>query len=288
MSRRKSKRPLKENLVYWAVRAVTYFIVFAVGYILLDVVFHGLPTLSWEFISQYPKKSGAEGGILPAIVGTIWLVLGAIIVAMPLGMASAIYLTEYAKQGRFTKAIRLAIVTLAGVPSIVFGLFGLGLFVLFFGFGASILAGSLTLALMILPTIIVASEESLRTIPQVFREGSLALGATKWQTISRNVLPYALPGMMTGSILGIGRAAGETAPILLTVAAFFLPKLPSSMFDQVMALPYHLYVLATQHPETTKVLPMQYGTALVLLIIVLGFNLTAIVLRSHFRKKYKW
>jgi phosphate transport system permease protein len=288
MSRRKSKRPLKENLVYWAVRAVTYFIVFAVGYILLDVVFHGLPTLSWEFISQYPKKSGAEGGILPAIVGTIWLVIGAIIVAMPLGMASAIYLTEYAKQGRFTKAIRLAIVTLAGVPSIVFGLFGLGLFVLFFGFGASILAGSLTLALMILPTIIVASEESLRAIPQVFREGSLALGATKWQTISRNVLPYALPGMMTGSILGIGRAAGETAPILLTVAAFFLPKLPSSMFDQVMALPYHLYVLATQHPEATKVLPMQYGTALVLLIIVLGFNLTAIVLRSHFRKKYKW
>lgn len=288
MSRRKSKRPLKENLVYWAVRAVTYFIVFAVGYILLDVVINGLPTLSWEFISQYPKKSGAEGGILPAIVGTIWLVLGAIIVAMPLGMASSIYLTEYAKQGRFTKAIRLAIVTLAGVPSIVFGLFGLGLFVLFFGFGASILAGSLTLALMILPTIIVASEESLRTIPQVFREGSLALGATKWQTISRNVLPYALPGMMTGSILGIGRAAGETAPILLTVAAFFLPKLPSSMFDQVMALPYHLYVLATQHPETTKVLPMQYGTALVLLIIVLGFNLTAIVLRSHFRKKYKW
>ncbi|MBU1706532.1 phosphate ABC transporter permease PstA [bacterium] len=288
MSRRKSKRPLKENLVYWAVRAVTYFIVFAVGYILLDVVINGLPTLSWEFISQSPKKSGAEGGILPAIVGTIWLILGAIIVAMPLGMASSIYLTEYAKQGRFTKAIRLAIVTLAGVPSIVFGLFGLGLFVLFFGFGASILAGSLTLALMILPTIIVASEESLRTIPQVFREGSLALGATKWQTISRNVLPYALPGMMTGSILGIGRAAGETAPILLTVAAFFLPKLPSSMFDQVMALPYHLYVLATQHPETTKVLPMQYGTALVLLIIVLGFNLTAIVLRSHFRKKYKW
>jgi phosphate transport system permease protein len=284
----RSRRSVADDLVCWLIRIFTYFIVFAVGYILFDVVLHGVPALSWEFISQFPRKSGAEGGILPAIVGTACLVIGAIVVAMPLGMATAIYLTEYAKQGRFTRTIRLAIVTLAGIPSIVFGLFGLGLFVLFLGFGASILAGSLTLALMILPTIIVASEESLRAIPQVLRDGSLALGATKWQTISRNVLPYALPGMLTGSILGIGRAAGETAPILLTVAAFFLPRLPSSVFDQVMALPYHLYVLATQHPEASKVLPMQYGTAVVLLIIVLGFNVTAIVLRSHFRKKYKW
>jgi phosphate transport system permease protein len=170
----------------------------------------------------------------------------------------------------------------------VFGLFGLGLFVIFLGFGASIISGSFTLAFMILPTIIVSSEEALQAVPITNREGSLALGASKWQTIYKNVLPYALPGMFTGSILGIGRAAGETAPILLTVAAFFLPRLPSSVFDQVMALPYHLYILATQHPETEKVLPLQYGTALVLLIIVLIFNLAAILLRSYYRKKYKW
>lgn len=270
------------------IRLVTYIVVAIVGYIIIDIFIKGLPTLSWEFISGFPRRSGAEGGILPAIVGTICLVTGAISVALPLGMTSAIYLTEYAKQGRFKEIIGLAISTLAGVPSIVFGLFGLGLFVLFFGFGASILSGSLTLAFMILPTIIVSSEEALRAVPVTLREGSLALGASKWQTIARNVLPYALPGMFTGSILGIGRAAGETAPILLTVAAFYLPKLPRSIFDQVMALPYHLYVLATQHPEAEKVLPMQYGTALVLLLLVILFNLSAIILRNRFRKKIQW
>jgi len=270
------------------IRAVSYSIVVVIGYIVLDIVVKGLPALNWEFISTFPRKSGSEGGILPAIVGTAYLVAGAIIVAMPLGMASALYLSEYAKQGRFTRTIRLAIITLAGVPSIVFGLFGLGLFVIFFGFGASILSGSLTLAFMILPTIIVSSEEALRAVPQSLREGSLALGATRWQTIYRNVLPYALPGMFTGSILGVGRAAGETAPILFTVAAFYLPRLPSSIYDQVMALPYHLYVLATQLPEAEKVLPLQYGTALVLLLLVLVFNLAAIVLRNHFMKKVQW
>lgn len=278
----------RESIFYWLIRIVTYSIVFVIGYIVFDIMNNGLPTLNWEFISGFPRRSGAEGGILPAIVGTAYLVSGAIIVALPLGMASAIYLTEYAKQGPFTRMIRLAIITLAGIPSIVFGLFGLGLFVLFFGFGASILSGSLTLAFMILPTIIVSSEEALRAVPQTLREGSLALGATKWQTIYKNVLPYALPGMFTGSILGIGRAAGETAPILLTVAAFYLPRLPNSIFDQVMALPYHLYVLATQHPEADKVLPMQYGTALVLLLLVLIFNLTAIIMRNYFRKKIQW
>lgn len=282
-----SKR-LSENLIYWGLRLVAYATVAVIGYIIFDIVVKGLPVLSWDFIFGYPRRSGAEGGIFPALVGSIYLVGGAILVALPLGMAAAIYLTEYARQGRFTRAIRLAIVTLAGVPSIVFGLFGLGLFVLFFNFGASIAAGSLTLSFMILPTIIVSSEEALQAVPKAFREGSLALGATKWQTIYKNVLPYALPGMFTGSILGIGRAAGETAPILLTVAAFFLPRLPHSIFDQVMALPYHLYVLATQHPEAQKVLPMQYGTALVLLLLVLLFNLTGIVLRSYFRKKYRW
>ena len=277
-----------QKLCFWLLRTITYSIVFVIAYIIFDVVRHGLPAINWAFLTQMPRRSGAEGGILPAIVGTLLLVLGTIAVALPLGMATAIYLSEYAKQGKFTRTIRLAIITLAGVPSIVFGLFGLGLFVIFFRFGASILSGCLTLACMILPTIIASSEEALRAVPLSLRQGSLALGATKWQTIRKNVLPYSLSGMLTGSILGIGRAAGETAPILLTVAAFYLPKIPNSIFDQVMALPYHLYVLATQHPDLEKVRPMQYGTALVLLALVLGVNLIAIVLRIRVRKKYKW
>jgi phosphate transport system permease protein len=277
-----------EQTVCWLARAITYLIVFVIAFIILKIAWNGLPTISWEFLTTMPRRSGAEGGILPAIVGTLSLVIGTTAVALPLGMATAIYLSEYAKAGRFARTIRLAIVTLAGVPSIVFGLFGLGLFVIFLGFGASILAGCLTLACMILPTIIVASEEALRAVPQTFREGSLALGATKWQTIRKNVLPYSVSGMLTGSILGIGRAAGETAPILLTVAAFYLPKLPKSIFDQVMALPYHLYILATQHPDAAAVRPMQYATALVLLLLVLGVNLVAILLRIHIRKKYRW
>ena len=282
------RRHLREESIFWLIRLLTYSVVLVIGLILVDIVWKGVPALNWEFLSGFPRRSGAEGGIFPAIVGTVCLVLGTIAVALPLGMASAVYLTEYAGKGRFHRSVRLAIVTLAGVPSIVFGLFGLGLFVLFLQFGASLLAGCLTLACMILPTIIVSSEEALRAVPPSLREGSLALGATKWQTIYKNVLPYSIPGMLTGAILGIGRAAGETAPILLTVAAFYLPKLPRSVFDQVMALPYHLYVLATQHPEAAKVRPMQYGTALVLLLLVLGISLTAILLRSRFRKKYRW
>lgn len=277
-----------EKMIYWLLRLITYIIVAAVGYILFDICYHGFPVISLDFLMDFPRRSGAAGGILPAIVGTVYLTVGTISIALPLGIGCAIYLSEYASQNRFSEFVRLAIITLAGVPSIVYGLFGLGLFVLFFHFGTSILSGSLTLACMVLPTIIVASEESLRAVPKGFREASLALGATKWQTIRTNVLPYSLSGMITGSILAIGRAAGETAPILLTVAAFFLPKLPDSIFDQVMALPYHLYILATQHPEADKVLPMQYGTALVLLLVVLGMNLGAIIIRIYFRKKYKW
>lgn len=278
----------REQIFSWLIRIMTYSIVFVIASIILKIVWNGLPVVSWEFLTAMPRRSGAEGGILPAIVGTLYLVLGAVAVSLPLGMATAIYLSEYAKPGRFTRTVRLAIVTLAGVPSIVFGLFGLGLFVIFLGFGASILSGCLTLACMILPTIIVSSEEALRAVPKSLRQGSLALGATKWQTIYKNVLPYSISGMLTGSILGIGRAAGETAPILLTVAAFYLPKLPRSVFDQVMALPYHLYILATQHPNTVEVRPMQYATALVLLVLVLAVNLAAILLRIHIRKKYIW
>ena len=269
-------------------RSLTYFLVACVGYIVFDIVRNGAPVLNWEFVSSFPRKGGTEGGIFPAIVGTLCLLFGTIASAFPLGMACAIYLSEYSKPGKFLNILRLAIITLAGVPSIVFGLFGLGLFVLFLKMGSSILAGSLTLGCMVLPTIIVASEEALRTVPSSLREGSLALGATKWQTISKNVLPYAMPGMITGGILSIGRAAGETAPILLTVAAFFLPRLPKSVYDPVMALPYHLYVLATQHPDFEKVRPLQYGTALVLLLLVLGLNIIAVILRRKFRKKYSW
>ena len=277
-----------DKIICISMRTATYFIVALIGYIIFCIVARGLPAISWEFLTAMPRRSGAQGGILPAIVGTLMLVSGTIAIALPLGMTTAVYLSEYAKQGRFTQIIRLAIITLAGVPSIVFGLFGFGLFVIFLGFGASILSGCLTLACMILPTIIASSEEALRAVPHSLRQGSLALGATKWQTICKNVLPYSFSGMLTGSILGIGRAAGETAPILLTVAAFYLPKLPKSIFDQVMALPYHLYVLATQHPEANKIRPMQYATALVLLFLVLGVNLIAIYLRIRIRKKYKW
>jgi phosphate transport system permease protein len=278
----------KENVLIWLMRGVTYTIFLAVAFIIIDILVKGIPALNWEFVSSFPRRSGAEGGILPAIVGTLSLVLLAVAVALPLGIGSAIYLSEYASRNRFTHAIRLAIITLAGVPSIVFGLFGLALFVIMMGFGTSILAGGLTLACMILPTVIVASEEALLAIPQSLREGSLALGATKWQTIYKNVLPYSIPGILTGTILAIGRAAGETAPILLTAAAFFLPTLPNSIFSQVMALPYHLYILATQHPDAAAVRPMQYGTALVLLILVSVINLVAILIRNYFREKYRW
>ena len=279
-----------EKIIYGLMWVVTYFIVFIVGFIVLDIIIKGFPAIIKPgFLSDFPSRGGSEGGILPAIIGTLYLILGAIIIALPFGIAAAIYLNEYAKKNKFTYYTRLAISTLAGVPSIVFGLFGLGLFVLFMGLRTSIIAGSLTLACMILPTIIVSSEESLKTVPMSMREGALALGATKWQTIYKNVLPYALPGMITGSIIGIGRAAGETAPIIFTVAAFYLPKLPHSLFDQVMALPSHLYYVSTQIPASIeKIRPIQYGTALTLLILVLGVNLIAIILRGRLRRKYRW
>jgi len=225
---------------------------------------------------------------MPAILGTLYLTVGAIAIGLPLGIASAIYLTEYARQGKIVRFIKVGINCLAGVPSVVFGLFGLGFFVIFLGFGSSILAGSLTLGFLILPTIIGASEEALKSVPQTFREASLSLGVSKWQTTYRIVLPNALPGILTGSILGIGRAAGETAPIMFTAAAYFTAKLPSSVFDEVMALPYHIYVLATAGTNIEATRPIQFGTVLVLVAVVLGIDLVAIVIRGYMRRNKRW
>jgi phosphate transport system permease protein len=226
-----------------------------------------------------------EGGILPAIIGTFWVSIITIVLAVPLGMFSAIYLNEYAHQGTLVRLIRLSIRNLSGVPSIVYGLFGVALFVRLFHFGSSILSAGMTLGLLTLPWTITASEEALKTVPKAFRDGALALGATKWQAIRTNVLPYAIPGMLTGAILGLARAAGETAPILFTGAAFFLPHLPKSLFDQFMALPYHLYILATQHQDIAKVRPIAYGTALVLIALILLLNALAVTIRYRYRKK---
>ncbi|GAB4444797.1 MAG: phosphate ABC transporter permease PstA [Anaerolineae bacterium] len=250
------------------------------------VVIRGLPALSWEFISTAPRSGMKEGGIFPAIVGTVLLTLGTAVVAIPVGVGGAVYLAEYARDTKLTRAIRLAILNLAGIPSVVYGLFGLGLFVLFLQFGTSIIAGALTLAIMTLPIIISTSEEALRAVPVEFRTVNVSLGGTKWQGIQRIVLPQALPGIITGVILGLLRAAGETAPILFTVAAFFLPRLPQSLFDQVMALPYHLYVISTQVPGMPET--QQYGTALVLLIFVLSLNVSATLIRSYFRRRRQW
>ena len=262
--------------------AIALPILLVVGYIVVQ----GAPALSWEFITQMPRGGMREGGVLPAIVGTLWLTAGTAVFAVPLGAAMAIYLAEYASDNLLTRLVRLSIINLSGIPSVVYGLFGLGMFVLFLGFGSSILAGALTLAIMTLPVIISTSEEALRAVPQSFRTVSISLGGTKWQTISRIILPQALPGILTGVILGLERAAGETAPILFTVAAFFLPRLPRSVFDQTMALPYHLFVISTQVPGMP--VKIQYGTALVLLIFVLSMNLLAAGLRSYYRRRRQW
>lgn len=249
------------------------------------LVARGWRAINWTFLSEPPIDSMTKGGILPCIIGTICLSLGAIIVALPIGVASAIYLNEYARPGRIVRFIRLGINNLAGVPSVVFGLFGLAFFVVYLKMGVSILAGSLTLGALTLPVIIGSTEEALRAVPDTYREASLGLGATKWQTIYRVILPAALPGILTGTILGISRAAGETAPIMFTAAVFFTPSLPTSIFDEIMALPYHIYVLATAGTEIEATRPLQYGTALVLIVLVLGLNLIAIVYRSRLRKK---
>jgi len=271
-----------EKIAFGLIVASAVIVLAILVIILEDIVVNGLPALSWEFLTQPPRDLGRAGGIFPAIIGTLYLVAGAIAIALPLGVGAAIYLVEYTREGRITRLIRTGVDLLNGTPSIVFGLFGFAFIVLYLNVGVSMLAGQVTLALMVLPTIIRTTEESLKNIPQSLREGSLALGATKWQTISRVVLPPAVPGIVTGSILSIGRAAGETAPIMFTAVVFSQRFLPDSVFEPVMALPYHLFILATNVPGAST---NQYGTALVLLIMVVGFYAVAILVRTHFQNK---
>jgi len=267
-----------------AINGLALFII--VGY----MVYYGLPAISWDFLTGQPTEGGLAGGIFPCIVGTFYLSIGSMGLALPLGVAAAIYLHEYAMPGPFMRIIRLCINNLAGVPSVVFGLFGMAFFVASrdlggLGMGVSIAAGCMTLAVLILPVIIGTSEEALRSVSNTYREASLGLGATKWQTIFKVVLPSAMPGILTGSILSISRAAGETAAIMFTAAASYNPTLPSSIFDEVMALPYQIYSLSVSSTDPEATLPLQYGTSLVLVALVLGMNLIAILLRSHLRKK---
>lgn len=254
--------------------------------VVIYIIVQGGGAVSLEFLTGFPHDGMRQGGIMPAIIGTFYLTIGTAIFSVPLGVAAAIYLSEYAPENWLTRTIRIAIINLSGIPSVVYGLFGLGLFVLFLKFGTSILSASLTLSIMTLPVIISTAEEALRAVPQSFRTVSISLGATRWQTIRRIVLPEALPGIITGVILGLERAAGETAPILFTGAAFFLPRLPHSIFDATMALPYHLFVISTQVPEMP--FQIQYGTALVLIAFVLGMNLVATVIRSRARARRQW
>jgi phosphate transport system permease protein len=286
MGRLRLNRHLAERLGFGLLTLMAVVTVAPIVAVVIYILAQGGPAISGEFLSGLPREGMRAGGILPAIVGTFYLTVGTAIFSVPLGIAAAIYLSEYAPDNALTRLIRIAIINLAGIPSVVYGLFGLGLFVLFLQFGTSILAASLTLSIMTLPVIISTAEEALRAVPQSFRTVSVSLGGTRWQGIQRIVLPQALPGILTGVILGLERAAGETAPILFTGAAFFLPRLPNSPFDATMALPYHLFVISTQVPEMPP--QIQYGTALVLLAFVLGMNLVATVIRSRARARRQW
>ncbi len=279
-------RQVSQKIAFAVLTVLAVLVVLPIVLVVVYIVIQGLGAISWEFLTDFPRNGMKEGGILPAVIGTVVLTFGTAIASIPISIGAAIYLAEYARDTWLTRAIRLAIINLAGIPSVVYGLFGLGLFVLFFGLGTSIVAGSLTLGLMTMPVVISTAEEALLTVPQRFRVVSRSLGATRWQTVRELVLPNALPGILTGVILGLERAAGETAPILFTVAAFYLPQLPRSPLDQTMALPYHLYVISTQVPGMP--LQVQYGTALVLLILVLGMNLAATIIRSRFRRRRQW
>ncbi|MCX5679312.1 MAG: phosphate ABC transporter permease PstA [Candidatus Omnitrophica bacterium] len=274
----------REVLGFNILRLCVWAVIFILIVILYDIISKGAGVINWKFLTQAPKNGMTEGGIFPAIVGTFAVTVITALLSIPLGMGCAIYLNEYAKDGVMMRIIRMAIRNLSGVPSIVYGLFGVILFVQMANLGTSILSAGLTLGLMTLPWTITASEEALKNVPKSYREGALALGATKWQAIRTNVLPYAVSGMLTGTILGLSRAAGETAPILFTGAAFFLPHLPKSLLSQFMALPYHLYIMSTQHQAISKVRPIAYGTALVLIALIFVMNISAVVLRYRLRK----
>jgi phosphate transport system permease protein len=280
------RRQLAQRLGFALLGLLALVVVIPIVLVIGIIIVRGASAISWGFLTQMPRDGMKAGGILPAIVGTLVLTFGTAIVAIPMGVGGAVYLSEYARDTWLTRAVRLAIINLAGVPSVVYGLFGLGLFVLFLQFGTSILAGSLTLSIMTLPVVISASEEALRAVPTEFRTVSASLGGTKWQGIRQIVLPQALPGIITGVLLGLLRAAGETAPILFTVAAFYLPYLPHSPLDQTMALPYHLFVISTQVPGMPD--EIKYGTALVLLALVLSMNLVATLIRGYFRRRREW
>lgn len=277
-------RQTKQKIMFSLLRVAAGINILALVGVCLFLCIHGAPALSWEFFSEPPRKMMTAGGIWPCIAGTFLLAFGSMLLAFPLGVASAVYLHEYGSRHPLTRFIRLGISNLAGVPSIVFGLFGLAFFVTFLGMGVSLLAGMLTLAILTLPVIINTTEEALRQVPDAWREASLALGATKSQTIARVILPAALPGMLTGAILGLARAAGETAAIMFTAAVFYTPKMPDSIFSSVMALPYHMYVLATAGTEIEKTRPLQYGTALTLIGLVLGMNLLALIVRDRMQR----
>jgi phosphate transport system permease protein len=279
------KSRIAQKAAFTCFRAAALVNSLALGMVILFIIYHGWSAINWTFLTQAPRNAMTEGGILPCILGTFYLSIGALAVAFPVGVASAIYLNEYARPGKVLRIIRLGINNLAGVPSVVFGLFGLAFFVIYLDLNVSLLSGALTLGAMSLPVIIGSTEEALKAVPDTYREASLGLGATKLQTVFRVVLPSAMPGILTGGILGLSRVAGETAPIMFTAAVFFTPYLPTSIFDEIMALPYHIYVLATAGTEIELTRPLQYGTALVLIVLVLGMNLLAIIYRSRLRKK---
>lgn len=279
-------RKFRGIIGFSSLRLSAIVVILILGVIIFDIAIKGFRAINLTFLFDFPREGMTKGGIFPAIIGTIFVTVITTLFSIPLGVSTAIYLSEYAVEGKFTRLVRAAIRNLAGIPSIVYGLFGVAIFVQGLKFGTSVLSSGLTLGLLTLPFIIATSEEALKAVPQSYREGSLALGATKWQTIRSNVLPYAFPGILTSSILGLSRAIGETAPILFTGVAFFLPWLPGSVFDQFMALPYHIYILSTQHHAIEQVRPLAYGTTLVLIAIVFILNLVAIILRYRFRKKY--
>jgi phosphate transport system permease protein len=281
-----TSRNVRQKFGFGFLLFVTIMTIIPIFAVVIYIFFKGLPALSWSFLTTFPSDGVKQGGIFPAIIGTFYLTIGTAIFSVPLGIGAAIYLSEYAPDNRWTRVIRIAIINLAGIPSVVYGLFGLGIFVIFLKFGTSILAGSLTLSIMTLPVIISTAEEALRTVPQSFRVVSISVGATRWQTIRRIVLPQSLPGIMTGIIIGLERAAGETAPILFTAASFFLPRLPNTPLNPTMALPYHLFVISTQVPGMP--VKIQYGTAFVLIVFVLGMNLIATVIRSRARAHRQW